>query len=178
MNLNPNINAINITFNEITVEELKANTYYAGKLKKVQTINMKNMSDFPHLHCDNWSDMDGYDMINLAYEMNFKYAIVWADGSWPTCDEFDTALLEAIDEWNENGDWLCAGHIIAKDNHYPHFHQQCVVVNLKKWKEIGRPEFETWHLKNHPAWLCSKETINSKYTPVFIEPNNSEPTLK
>lgn len=178
MNLNPNINAINITFNEITVEELKANTYYAGKLKKVQTINMKNMSDFPHLHCNNWSDMDGYDMINLAYEMNFKYAIVWADGSWPTGDDFDDALLAEIDEWNENGDWLCAGHIIAHQDRYPHFHQQCVVVNLKKWKEIGRPEFETWHLKSHPAWICSKETINSKYTPVYIEPNNSQPSTK
>lgn len=173
INLNPDLRAINITFDEPQVEELEAYPAYAGKLKKCQTVNMKNMSDFPHLHHHTWRHMDGFDMVNMALQMGFQYAIVWADGSWPTDDDFNEKLMEEIEFWDEDDiPWLCAGHLIARHGQLPHFHQQCVVINLKEWETCKRPDLDQYHLKFWPNFIKSKETINSKYTPLWIGPNN------
>lgn len=174
IHLNPDMRAINITFDEPQVEELLANKPYAGKLKKCQVINMKNMSDFPHLHHHTWKGMDGFDMLQVAVDLNFNYAIVWADGSWPTSDEFDEKVMEEIEVWNEAGPWLVGGHIIAREGQLPHFHQQCVIVNLKEWSAMSRPDPEKYMLKFYPKFKKSKETINSKYTPLYLDAVLSE----
>lgn len=173
INLNPDNRCINITFDEPQVSEINNSGWYTGKLKKCQTINMKNMSDFPHMHCDRWSGMDGFDMINLAHQYGFKYAIVWADGAWPTDSDFDESIIDAIEEYNKTS-WICAGHILNRAGDFPVFHQQCVLINLDNWKAANRPDFEQYKLKFFPAYTPSEENLHDDYTPMYLDVDSSE----
>lgn len=84
-----------------------------------------------------------------------------------------------------NPEFFVLGHIMNKQGVYPGLHRQYLFVNMKKWKELGKPSFdEMGHYpdrkKNMPDFTVSESTVHSEYTPKWIGPgsgNNDNWTL-
>lgn len=162
---------VHVFFNEVLHPALVDEIAYAGKLKKLMQININNSTRYPYIHADKFSDWGFQNVVERAVNMNFEHMVVWFDGTWPGASEFDDRLLEAIEEQWNNTRWLAAGHII---NHYkrgdaPHWHEQCIVINLKTYKEIDRPNLAYWNSeRTFPSYKFSSENIHDDYTPLWV----------
>jgi hypothetical protein len=69
------------------------------------------------------------------------------------------------------------GHIMNRKDRYPGLHRQMLIVNLKVWDQLGRPEF----IENASYWdrsftgqnfTVSENKITAEYTPEFIKKSN------
>jgi len=91
-------------------------------------------------------------------------------------------IEQSLNYAKDNPEFFVIGHIMDKatqkdlptDDTYPGLHRQYLFVNVKKWKELGSPEFDElgvyWDRK--PS-LCnfnmSTDTVHSEYTPAWID---------
>lgn len=162
---------VHVMFNEVIHPALKDEIAYAGKLKKLMQININNGTRYPYIHANMFSNNGLQNVIDRAVNMNFEHVVIWFDGSWPGASEFDDMLLEAIDTIWKDTRWLAAGHII---NHYtkrnaPRWHEQCIVINLKTYQEIGSPNLTYWNEDRvYPEYKFSEENLHDDYTPIWI----------
>jgi hypothetical protein len=168
---------VHVMFNEVIHHALQDEIAYAGKLKKLMQININNSTRYPYIHANMFGNNGLQNVIDRAVNMNFEHMVIWFDGSWPGASEFDDRLLESIDsEWSTTR-WLAAGHII---NHHtrgdaPQWHQQCIVINLKTYKEIGSPDLTHWDAdRNYPHYKFSEENLHDDYTPLWIAAEDAE----
>ena len=80
----------------------------------------------------------------------------------------------------ENSDGLL-GHIISYDQKVPYFYKEFWCVNMKIYKEIGCPTWESNNLV-FPNFIRSTENFHDNYTPFYLNPfngvNNNEFQLK
>jgi hypothetical protein len=86
-------------------------------------------------------------------------------------------LAEMIRRFSEyyksNPNFFVLGHIMAHKGRYPGLHRQMLVINLKKWVELGKPEFNEigifWDRpETYSNFIVSEETISAEYTPAWI----------
>lgn len=80
----------------------------------------------------------------------------------------------ASDYYNNNPDFFVAGHILTRKDRYPGLHRQTLIVNVRRWKELGSPPFDEpgvfWDRKpEYSNYEVSEETIYSNYTPKWIK---------
>lgn len=159
------------------------------KLNQIQMIEAQNSlrGDFVELNVSH----DRYWMKHM-YDIGKRYAVVWYDGCWPTEETWNMELLKTIDEWNKGEeDWAVAGHILldrkynSKDDRraevtswrsdvkqydYPHWHHQCLILNLQAWSEIGWPDLDQgWSANACANYEPSKEHIHDNYTPTYVD---------
>jgi len=74
-------------------------------------------------------------------------------------------------EWAKTGEY-CRGHIISRLN-FTQLNGQHIELNLKKWRDLGRPSiWEVWK-----KFKRSKENIHDDYTPYWVKPHN-RPKIK
>lgn len=75
--------------------------------------------------------------------------------------------------FRENPDKFVIGHIMNRKDRYPGLHRQMLIVNLRVWDKLGRPEF----IENASYWNrffigqnfnVSEHKIAAEYTPEFI----------
>lgn len=84
-------------------------------------------------------------------------------------------ILKYVNDYKDsNPDFFVMGHIMAKEGRYPGLHRQMLVVNIKKWRELGSPEFDEqgvfWdRLQTLPNYKLSEETMSADYAPKSIE---------
>tara|TARA_B100001250_G_scaffold143025_1_gene122358 strand:+ start:2054 stop:3577 length:1524 start_codon:yes stop_codon:yes gene_type:complete len=158
------------------------------KLNQIQIIEAQNSmrGDFIELNVSH----DKYWMKHM-YDIGKRYAVIWYDGCWPTEELWNMALLETIDKWNKHEEpWAVAGHILLdrklnkydgreevttwrdtiKQYDYPHWHHQCLVMNLQSWKEIGWPDLDQdWSNNACANYKASDEHMHDNYTPHYID---------
>lgn len=158
---------IHITSVEVNHTDLHDYPVYAAKLKKILTINLRNVMEFPYMVIDKFQEQIT-DILNQLYNLNVKYAVIWSDGSWPDSFEFEEKLEEYIQEWNKT-DWLAAGHIIAYPGKLPKWHQQCVVINLENFSKLGLKSIDGFW-KDYPSYQQSPDHHHDDYTPLWIGP--------
>ena len=76
--------------------------------------------------------------IVAMHKMGYRYACIWFDGAWADTHNFNDALLKEIDRLNSN-EWLAAGQIQARDDEYPFFTRNCVLLNIATWMAVDQP---------------------------------------
>lgn len=111
------------------------------------------------------------DQLIKAASEQYDYACVFSTGT-----EFlngTTCLDELINECND--DFLIKGHILDRKDAYYELHQQCYLINLKKYKDlnfpiIGDQSFGEIHIQTCPR--RSEESIHDDYTPYWVENSN------
>lgn len=157
---------VHLSFAEINHPALFDYPEYAGKLKKILRINFDNAAEYPFMQCKKFFWGDLHETLKKLPDLNFKYAVVWYDGSWPNGSEFEYELLDAIKEWNKTK-WLAAGHILSREGEQPKWHPQCVVINLETYFDIGIEYLDEFN-KDYPAFCQSKEHIHDDYTPLWV----------
>lgn len=167
---------VHILFNSAMINELDQEVEFLSKLRKVTEINLTNSCQHYVIIADNFHRQFRNLMLQTS-ELNFDVAVIWFEGSWPMGREFEEKLLDSVDgEWQEHN-WLAAGHILDRPNNddAPHFHSQCVVINLKNWKNLHSKDFSPyWTSQFFPNYDRSQEHIHDDYTPMFLKPNGKK----
>jgi hypothetical protein len=161
-----------MNFNGSLSDEIDDRRDYVAKLRKVTAINLTNSCHHYIFTGDHVMRMNL--LLKNACEMNFEFAVVWFEGTWPMNSDFEDELLDVIDNnWSQT-EWLAAGHILNRnpDNDAPKFHQQCVVINLSTWNGIGQPDLLSDWNKPFPCYIASADHIHDNYTPMFLRPDN------
>jgi len=118
----------------------------------------------------------GFTADDLLQEAAKKYdyaviasaGTVWAD---------DSTFYNLIKEFCSANDFFIMGHILDKKEAYYELHDQCYVVNLKYYKDLGFPIVGKSSLgESHTqiAPLRSEENFHDDYTPKWVKSGNNE----
>ena len=140
----------------------EATDVYVSTLKNCTNITLNLLESSTVLEIDEDSL---YPTLLKLNKFGYKYAVLWAEGSWPT-DDIDKCIEESFDS---NNDWLVAGYILNFKNRGPKFHVQWVIVNLEEFKKIF------WLSKSDilkKKFTVSEENFHDDYTPHWIKPAN------
>lgn len=112
-------------------------------------------------------------LLNASDNANDDICIIVAQGMmFPKLYRF---ITKAIDYFKQNPNFFVMGHIMAREDRYPGLHRQLLVVNLKVWRELGKPDYLEqgyfWDRKpEYPQYILSEQTMSSDYTPAWIAP--------
>lgn len=120
----------------------------------------------------------------------YEYLLLnWEGLLIPDQPKFYFNALKFLDSVNKTDNWLVCGQIIddtssfkfwnpGKDtNKWYYLWPITCLINLKKWNELGRPEFgsvTSMNLKQLPAVTRSGENIHDSYTPLWIKRSDGE----
>lgn len=120
--------------------ELNQHPEYLAKLRSCLRNNLHNscQQSIVELHSQTMT----MDWIFDMYDYGYEALVFWPDGTWPLGGMFEWYLADLMDvHWDDK--WLCAGMIVnklAETGEYPYWdYSYPVVLNLKKWAEIGYP---------------------------------------
>lgn len=91
------------------------------------------------------------------------------------CQRLYKLISNAVKYYKNNLDYFVVGYLLAKEDRYPGLHRQLLIVNIKKWIELGRPEYREqgyfWDRKPKYINYCvSERKISAEYTPEWIRP--------
>ena len=108
-------------------------------------------------------DLDEIDQ--TLSEIKTKYSAVIQEGIF-FFDHMDNNFLKSVIE--NLDDHALIGHILDRKERYYHLHQQQFILDIDKWKQIGKPSFnlrsgEVVNIKR------SSENFHDDYTPVWIK---------
>ncbi len=170
-----------ILFNSSMHDNIRHEPDYANKLRKVTEINLTNSCQHYVIIGDKFRRQQLNNLLHQVHALNFEIVVFWFEGSWPMTQEFEEKLLNAVDgKWKQN-DWLCAGHILDRQNDDgPHFHQQCIILNIDAWKQLtaNKDLSSSWRSPLFPAYEMSDEHIHDDYTPLSLIPRPESPPIQ
>lgn len=139
----------------------------------------KNQSDYTvsNLYLKGYTLLQGTNenqLLKLASE-EFEYACVFSTGT-----EFingSTGLDELVKECNNQ--FFIKGHILDRGDAYYELHQQCYLINLKKYKDLNFPEIGNLSLSDKHTQIKpnrSTDNIHNDYTPLWISSGDNQKT--
>jgi len=102
-------------------------------------------------------------LVRYMKQLNFEYMFLWYEGN-----KVEHGIEDAFLEWTRyrSSDWTMMGHILYRKGRCPVFHEQCVVINLKKIDE----DTNLIHFDDKNAdFVASKENVHDDYTPLWIK---------
>lgn len=134
---------------------------YISTLKNCTNVNINFMESSSILEV---KDDELFPMLKKLKKLDYKYAVLWAEGSWPTEPEIDEAIIEAFSTYDR---WLVAGHILNFKNKDLRFHEQCVIINLE---EINNIKYLVNDDILKKKFRVSEQNIHDDYTPFWIKP--------
>jgi hypothetical protein len=144
---------------------------------------MKNLSDFviSNINDKGFNVIQGIDEDLLLKEAaeNYTHAVVLSTGTeFINGDEF---FNEVELEVYSDKEFFLIGHIPDRDDGYYELHEQCYLINLKIYKDLGYPavgkfEYYSPHTQIEPQ--RSTENIHDDYTPLWIVAGDKERTYK
>ena len=125
---------------------------------------------------DLYQGLDQDILLNHVADLNYEYAVVFTTGT-----EFidGYSFFKQIEALVETGTSL-AGHILDRGDAYYELHQQCYLINLKTYIQLGRPvvgiqELGQLHQQYNP--IRSQENYHDDYTPLWVQPGKSIKTF-
>lgn len=136
---------------------------------------IKNLSDYVLVNIQNrgFNVIQGLDEDSLLEHAAKKYshAVVLSTGTeFINGDEF----FHEVEKFIYSGtDYFLMGHIPDRDDGYYELHEQCYIINLDKYTQLGFPKvgdfsFYDGHEQIQPE--RSQENIHDDYTPVWLKP--------
>jgi hypothetical protein len=136
---------------------------------------IKNISDFclQNITIQGYTVLQGTDedqLLQASAQTSAKYAVVLATGT-----EFIThyEFFDLLNDLITKQEFFLLGHVLDRKDCYYELHQQCYVINLDMYKQLGEPtigkqEFFSNHMQYCPE--RSKETYHDKHTPKWVNP--------
>lgn len=138
---------------------------------------IKNQADYTisNLSLKGYTILQGTNedhLLKTASEQ-FDYACVFSTGTEFTNGAVGMEELEK--ECNDN--FFIKGHILDRGDAYYELHQQCYLINLKKYKDLNFPEIGQMALSDvHTQFapVRSVDNIHDDYTPLWIGPGTEQ----
>jgi hypothetical protein len=155
----------NIIFKETLIEELKTERSYSRAMFDITKHSLLDTTNNSIFELD--GDCDLEKALSDAKMFGFKIAVIWFEGNWVKDHTWEDELLKEVKRWDEDGKWLCAGHILARKNRTPEFHNQCIVINL----DVHRMLYlnTTREATQYPNFSMSEEHLHDDYTPMYLK---------
>ena len=112
------------------------------------------------------------ELLTTAIEEGDDLCIIVAQGLM--AHRLAEIVSRCAEYYKSNPSFFVLGHIMDKKDRYPGLHRQMLVVNLKTWIELGKPEFLEmgvyWDRKQiYPNYAVSENKICAEYTPEWID---------
>lgn len=134
---------------------------------------MKNLSDFvlSKIVDSGFNVIQGIDEDAMLREAakDYTHAVVLSTGTeFINGDEF---FNEVELEVYSDRDFFLIGHIPDRDDGYYELHDQCYIINLETYKELGEPivgEFAYYSEHTQIEPRRSSENIHDDYTPIWV----------
>ena len=154
------------------------NTYQYTSVWTKEII--KNLADFTISNLTGkgfpvYQSQNEEQAIAHAIQQGHKYALVFSTG---------TEFINGRNFFNEiekliNTDFYVYGHILDRGDAYYELHNQCYLLNLSKYQELGCPKIGQYapgvcHSQTIPE--RSIENLHDDYTPLWIKPGNTDKT--
>lgn len=144
---------------------------------------VRNLSDYVLSKINNhgFNVIQGIDedaMLQAA-SREYSHAVVLSTGTeFVNGDEFFNELELAV---YSDIDFFLMGHIPDRDDGYYELHDQCYIINLNTYKNLGCPEvgkfaYYSSHVQIAPQ--RSAENIHDDYTPTWVATGDKEKTYK
>lgn len=111
---------------------------------------------------------DEYQLLVSSLLDGYEYAVIISTGTeFVNGDLFFQKLKNLI-----TTDFFICGHILDRNDAYYELHEQCYIINLKKFKELGMPSIGDYklnspHVETMP--IRSLENYHDEYTPVSVK---------
>ena len=144
---------------------------------------VRNLSDYvlSKINIHGFNVIQGLDEDALLKEAakDYSYAVVLSTGT-----EFingDDFFNEVESEVYSGRDFFIWGHIPDRDDGYYELHEQCYIINLETYKELGCPtvgKFEYYSPHTQIAPRRSDENIHDDYTPIWVVGGDTEKQYK
>jgi hypothetical protein len=132
---------------------------------------IKNQSDYNinNLCLKGYSILQGYDENILLEEASkdYEHAVVFSTGT-----EFinGESFFDKIKEIS-NTDYFVVGHILDRKDAYYELHQQCYMINLSHYRELGFPHIGNQELGSTHRQMIPNRSLDNyhdDYTPVTV----------
>lgn len=144
---------------------------------------MKNLSDFvlSNILDKGFNVIQGLDEDAMLREAakDYTHAVVLSTGTeFINGDEF---FHEVEKEVYSGRDFFLIGHVPDRDDGYYELHDQCYIINLKTYKELGEPivgEFAYYSQHTQIEPRRSDENIHDDYTPIWVTGGDTPKTYK
>lgn len=144
---------------------------------------VRNLSDYvlSKINAAGFNVIQGIDEDTMLREAakEYTHAVVLSTGT-----EFingDAFFQEVVKEVYGPKDFFIWGHIPDRDDGYYELHEQCYIINLKTYKELGCPvvgKFEYYSPHTQIAPRRSDENIHDDYTPIWVVYGDTEKKYK
>jgi hypothetical protein len=138
---------------------------------------MKNLSDFvlSNVLDKGFNVIQGLDEDAMLKEAakDYTHAVVLSTGTeFINGDEFFHEVEKVV---YGSYKFFLLGHIPDRDDGYYELHDQCYIINLTKYKELGMPvvgesAYYSQHFQIEP--IRSVDNIHDDYTPVWVKPGH------
>jgi hypothetical protein len=167
VSFNPNDNPLAFCFIDNTHQY--ASAWATELIKNLADHTISNLAgkDYPIYQSQNEEQALAY-----AIQQGHKYALVFSTG---------TEFINGRSFFNEiekliQTDFYVYGHILDRGDAYYELHNQCYLLNLDRYQELGYPEIGQCELGASHSQITpdrSTENFHDTYTPLWIKPGNS-----
>jgi hypothetical protein len=138
---------------------------------------IKNLSDYvlTKINVHGFNVIQGLDEDALLKEaaQDYNYAVVLSTGTeFLNGDEFFHEVEKLV---YSHTDFFLMGHIPDRDDGYYELHEQCYIINLNTYEELGFPvvgKFQYYSSHEQVKPIRSKDNVHDDYTPVWIKPGS------
>jgi hypothetical protein len=144
---------------------------------------VRNLSDYvlSKINAHGFNVIQGIDEDAMLREAakDYTHAVVLSTGTeFINGDEFFHEVEKEVYSGREFFIW---GHIPDRDDGYYELHEQCYIINLKTYKELGCPiigkfAYYSPHTQIEPR--RSEENIHDDYTPIWVVGGDKERQYK
>lgn len=139
---------------------------------------IKNLSDYvlSNIVSKGFNVIQGLDEDQLLKEAakDYTHAVVLSTGTeFINGDEFFHEVEKLV---YSNTDFFLMGHIPDRDDGYFELHEQCYIINLNTYKDLGCPvvgefSFLSSHTQVEP--IRSPDNVHDDYTPTWVKPGTA-----
>lgn len=167
---------VHVIFNELVHDNMSEYPRLLSTIRKIKNISLSN--SFEHSVMSINTGTFANTELERLYQLGFKWACLWVDGSFPTDSDFENELIKFCEDLDTTDDWMAIGHIINRKGRYPYFHEQTIVINLTTWYETTMREDGSHanlihddtppKIKSLPSYTVSEENIHDDYTPLAV----------
>jgi hypothetical protein len=160
---------------------------FLDRLGKCQTAwtreLVKNLSDYvlSKINSHGFNVIQGLDEDAMLREAakTYTHAVVLSTGTeFINGDEFFNEVELVV---YSGTDFFLMGHIPDRDDGYYELHEQCYIINLDTYKQLGCPavgKFEYYSGHTQIAPIRSNENIHDDYTPTWVSTGTEEKLYK
>lgn len=166
MLMGSNKDIAHIIFKKSVIEDMDEYKNYSSSLRSITKFNLIQETKNAIVELDSLDQLES--ALLSVKQQGFRIANIWFEGNWPSSD-WDSKLLNEVSKWDsEDTDWLCAGHILARKNRVPEFHNQCIVINLKNHRILFMNSGKN-NGTDYPNFGMSDQHLHDDYTPMFLD---------